>query len=1154
MKKVLFCLSVVLVAQVALASVTVDFTSVEGVSVENLGTLITLDFTVDSSGNVTLDASTNFTGDVVVARVNELDGAVGTVSAGFGQSFSINITGETNTGTAAAIRFDGLADAGLGVISRNPNRIEYFGGDTQSNVAVFEVDISSLPASDVFQFEQYTIGASINGPNADALVTCFTGSTVNSGTLGTWDVITNINTSDFWLVGGNVGTVSWEQETANVTAGQADGYGLGSVTFDIVALPLPPVTSGLVKHVDANSIAGLSDGDPVNVWKDLAGYDDLVAYKNRPTYKTGIINGLPVVWFGGSGAEDGLEAKTETTHFSGNNAHTVFAVGRARGFGQASMWEFGENGSTGTYSAFNFEGASSIGCRMGNGYNKFTPVTPYVNGTPGIFVISYAGGTATYSDYKLDIDGIAAANAANNPDNQLNLASSTIRVGTRFGPDTANSFIGDIAEIMMFNRSLNKYEMADVGSYLADKYGLSTAYVEPPVYVNDQSPADGQICQDVQLDWEVQNAQGTPIFDVYLSTDPNAVDPNQSPVKVATTTDTFYTPETPLEPVTLYYWRIDVADDVNTVPIPGDMLTFTTTGLVGQWQFEDDLTDSSGNGYDGTPVGTPVYDAIPADDSSLQVSGKALHCTVGGSDWVELPASVFDNVGTQVTISLWTWGVDQPNNDNQFTWIIKDSGGTTIAYMMIPHSTARIDTRMGNATDGMDTMYEGTSAPNSWFNGKWNHWVLTKDSETGVMRIYCNGELHYELTNATKPFYGAATFYVGGNNDSNGAFGGYIDDVRVYNYALTEEEIAAIHPRPMYPDPEDGQRDVAFDPTLIWTPGDGTSLYKVYIGDVLDSDPNIRLTDPIIVDELTEPNTLLPVNLSLETQYYWYVEEYDGDSNLVWTSDLWDFGVRELKADIDENSAVLVDDLVPMAGRWTDDVRGAPAPVLLDDGAYDPNDGFYPDDPANYAYYWQTYWTATDGLPGGSTGGNALYGTGYCEPVKDANDYVIAWHYDTPSSTGGTDTVMWYYHGDRPSAPIPYFDELRVEVKAAPGSVIKNDPYTYIGDDEGNWVMYTFSGITALLSDNQWHELVWDLRSIGGTASMGNFQEFDVGYWGYNLTGTFYFRNARLINNEGTSMCLPIYYIPEDLNFDCLVNLDDFAILAEEWLLDARNP
>ncbi|MBN1124412.1 MAG: LamG domain-containing protein, partial [Sedimentisphaerales bacterium] len=106
------------------------------------------------------------------------------------------------------------------------------------------------------------------------------------------------------------------------------------------------------------------------------------------------------------------------------------------------------------------------------------------------------------------------------------------------------------------------------------------------VYIENFSPATGamRVGQDVQLSWEVFNATGIPSFDVYLSSNPDdvdpSIDPNTTAIPVVTTTDTIYVPDSPLDPGTLYYWRIDVADDVNTVPIMGDILTFTTGGDV----------------------------------------------------------------------------------------------------------------------------------------------------------------------------------------------------------------------------------------------------------------------------------------------------------------------------------------------------------------------------------------------------------------------------------------------------------------------------------------------------------------------------------------------------------------------------------------------
>lgn len=571
--------------------------------------------------------------------------------------------------------------------------------------------------------------------------------------------------------------------------------------------------------------------------------------------------------------------------------------------------------------------------------------------------------------------------------------------------------------------------------------------------------------------------------------------------------------------------------------------------LLGRWNFEDNLDDASGNNYHGNPVGAPGF-AAPADPS-LAVAGKALESIVGTTHYVQIPAAVFDDVDTQVTFSLWTFGVNQPNAGDEHAFLATNDSGAVLASMMIPHSTARIWSRIGNPVDGTDGWYEGASAPTSWFSGRWNHWVLTKDSKAGILRIYCNGILWLESTSAFKPFYGVTQFYIGGGNAA-GAFGGRIDDFRVYNYALTAEEIAAVNPRPMLPSPTDGQANVMFDTPLSWTPGDGTSSYTVYCSSQLDSAPNVRLANPITVSGLAEPQAYLGVNLALETLYYWYVEEYNAAQELVWTGDLWTFTVRSLLADIDKDSTVVLEDLTTMAARWLEDTRGTPEPVMIDACVYDPNNKER-NDPAGYANHWDTYWTYTGGVAGGTTGGNALYGYGFCQAVTEP-DQAIAWHYDTTTSTGQTDTDFIYWHRNRPRLALNQFDELRMEVRAAEGALLK-DPWWVAFDwsaSGGDTVDYVIP--VSILGDNQWHDLVVPLSTLSGIEDMDNMRYIHAGIWGSGIKGTWYIRNLRVINNQGTVRCLPMYYIPEDLDYDCLVNLEDVVIMAGEWLLDARNP
>ena len=60
---------------------------------------------------------------------------------------------------------------------------------------------------------------------------------------------------------------------------------------------------------DANELTGLSDDDPVASWPDLSGHGNDAAHatgSKKPTYKTGVANGLPAVWFDGTDDSMGI--------------------------------------------------------------------------------------------------------------------------------------------------------------------------------------------------------------------------------------------------------------------------------------------------------------------------------------------------------------------------------------------------------------------------------------------------------------------------------------------------------------------------------------------------------------------------------------------------------------------------------------------------------------------------------------------------------------------------------------------------------------------------------------------------------------------------------------------------------------------------------
>lgn len=302
-----------------------------------------------------------------------------------------------------------------------------------------------------------------------------------------------------------------------------------------------PVTDGLVFHLEADAITGVADDGLIAGWPATVGNDATIA-GGDPNFVADAINGKPAVNFAG-GAYLKFDRMT--------NIRTVF-------------WVVKEDVD-----------ASKDGFLLGDG-----SAYHFHRNTGGTGEIWSQWTSANVINGVTKIDGSQVDGTVTDPPNSLSIISVVTT-----GNVTASSFSQDrtqpatrrwdglLSELLVFDRPLSAGEENEVGYYLATKYGFTTSYTTPTVYLANQSPADGaqRIAQDVELTWDVKVAQGTPTYTVYFGEDPNTAG-----APVATTQDAFYTAPAALAVATTYYWRVDVSDDSNTTV--GEILSFTTGG------------------------------------------------------------------------------------------------------------------------------------------------------------------------------------------------------------------------------------------------------------------------------------------------------------------------------------------------------------------------------------------------------------------------------------------------------------------------------------------------------------------------------------------------------------------------------------------------
>jgi hypothetical protein len=209
-----------------------------------------------------------------------------------------------------------------------------------------------------------------------------------------------------------------------------------------------------------------------------------------------------------------------------------------------------------------------------------------------------------------------------------------------------------------------------------------------------------------------------------------------------------------------------------------------STGLVGAWGFNENAgtsaADGSGNGRTGTIrqaqwVPSGKYGAALAFD--------------GIDDWVTVADHASLDLTTGMTIEAW---VKPGAMTGWETLVMKERGAGDFAYALYAHDGGSLaggaPVPSGNvrAGGGQQTLRGTTTLP----SGEWTHVATTYNGAT--QRLFVNG-----VEVASRPQTGpiavsGGVLRIGGNNSWSGEFfQGQIDEVRVYNRALTQPEIAA---------------------------------------------------------------------------------------------------------------------------------------------------------------------------------------------------------------------------------------------------------------------------------------------------------------------------------------------------------------------------
>ena len=219
------------------------------------------------------------------------------------------------------------------------------------------------------------------------------------------------------------------------------------------------------------------------------------------------------------------------------------------------------------------------------------------------------------------------------------------------------------------------------------------------------------------------------------------------------------------------------------------------------YDFEDGtMSDGSGNGRDGQMFGNAT---IVEDEEK---GGKVLKLDGTADTYAELPQGFFDLRNT-VSISMDVKAENVSGNYFTFTF---GADSTRYLFLKTANDTSRVSMTMGGYSSEQTASGECGTIQNQWVN-----FTIVLDGENKSLKLYQDGEKIGETRATVKTAamgedlvsYLGKSFYSG-----DGYFNGCFDNVKVYNRALTDEEIAEANK----PEPE--------KVTVTYTAGEGGSI------------------------------------------------------------------------------------------------------------------------------------------------------------------------------------------------------------------------------------------------------------------------------------------------------------------------------------------
>jgi hypothetical protein len=349
-------------------------------------------------------------------------------------------------------------------------------------------------------------------------------------------------------------------------------------------------------------------------------------------------------------------------------------------------------------------------------------------------------------------------------------AGFTPAAANRIATPTATSYVDTIAPGTYYYRVKATDAAGNLSAASAEASGTSTSDTTAPT-VSVTAPAAGTVSGAVTLRATANDNVG--VSGVQFLIDGNAfgAEDTSAPYEIqwpstAVANGTHKVSARARDAANNTTTSSEVAVTVNNAPL--------SNGLVLAYGFEETsgtvVNDSSPAKNNGTAVNGPTSTAAGRFGRALSFDGV--------NDRVDVPDAASLDLSNAMTLEAW---VRPTTNSGWRTALLKERGTNSLVYALYASNGAKPDTENFTSAENIDT------APSALALNTWTHLASTYDGTT--LRLFVNG-----TQVATKAVTGAMPntanpLRIGGNAIWGEYFSGLIDEVRVYNRALSAGEI-----------------------------------------------------------------------------------------------------------------------------------------------------------------------------------------------------------------------------------------------------------------------------------------------------------------------------------------------------------------------------